>query len=97
MLAYIVIVCNSNVGLMTKTTSNILTWYKEWFFYLEFCWGRALIRWKDAESYKNYGISHDRLIKVFDEKLQIVLRARKSWPLYARHHEDVKLRKGKME
>ena len=76
MLAYIVIVCNGDFGLTTTTSSDFLTWYEECFLYLEFCWRRALICWKDAESYKNYRISHDRLMKVFDEKLHIVLCAK---------------------
>ena len=57
LLAYIIIVCNGDWEIMTKSYSGILTWYEKWFFFFEFCWGRTITRWIDAASYKNYGIS----------------------------------------
>ena len=63
--------------------------------FYEFCWGRTLTRWIDVSSPKHYGISKWRMIDVFDHKLSIALRARKSWPKYATFEEDCMLRKEK--
>ena len=51
--------------------------------------------WIDVSSRKHYGISKATLIEVFDHKLSIVLRARKSWPKHASFEEDCLLRKDK--
>ena len=94
LLAFIVIVCNGDLENIQDTVS-VLSWYEEWFFYAEWIWGRTLVRWEDAESKREYGIDKKTLMKVFDNKLQIVRTARKSWPTYASYEEDKDLRKEK--
>ena len=95
LLSFIIIVCNGDAKTMANSCSGILTWYEEWFFFFEFCYGRTLIRWIDAASPKNFGTYPKLLIKVFDDKLFFVLRARESWPKYAKLDEDIALRKDK--
>ena len=95
MIAYTILICNADWEVMCTSRSGILTWYEEWFFFYEFCWGRTLTRWIDVSSPKHYGISKWRMIDVFDHKLSIALRARKSWPKYATFEEDCMLRKEK--
>ena len=51
------------------------------------------MRWKDAGVL--YNIREDVLRSIFDFRLFLVLKCRCSWPLYASHNEDVRLRKEK--
>ena len=95
LISFVLIVCNGDWDVLTRTASGIMTWYEEWFFYFEFCWGRTLTRWEDAASEKNYGLNIEYLMYVFDEKVNLVLRARSSWSKYATLEEDISLRKEK--
>ena len=96
MMAFIIVVCNADKQKILCTSSN-LTWFEEWFFYFEFIWGRTLLRWEDAASVKEYGVSKFTLQTIFSSKLKMVLRCRRSWPKYARYHEDCELRKSRWE
>ena len=96
MMAYVIVVCNADWETITTSRRHNFTWFEDCFFF-EFCWGRSLQRWIDASSPKHYGISKATLIEVFDHKLSIVLRARKSWPKYASFEEDCLLRKDKWD
>ena len=51
--------------------------------------------WKGAARKKAYGMNEFFLLKVFDSKLRMILRARESWPTYCSYEEDVSLMKKK--
>jgi hypothetical protein len=88
-LFYISFVCDGNVKAMIATTTS-LRWFEEWFFFLEMIWGRLFRRWIDAR--RIYKIHHQRLRKLFDIKLNMVMSTIVLWPWYAYHEEGVHLR-----
>ena len=47
LLAFVIIVCNSDHDVMIEKTSK-LTWLEEWVFYFEFLWGKTLTIWQDT-------------------------------------------------
>ena len=94
MLSYIMIVCNGEIDEMTKTTSQMLTWFEEWLYYFEALWGRTHTRWEDLSAM--YRISDRKIARnVFDSKAYLVLCCRSSWPVYVSYEEDKTLRKEK--
>jgi DDE superfamily endonuclease len=92
MVSFICIVCNGNINLMS-TTSSSLTWLEEWMFYFERVYGRSVTRMVDCEV--KYCISTKILRKIFNNKLAIVLAARRRWPMFVSFHEDAELRADK--
>lgn len=92
MFMFISSVCNGDMSEMVSTTSH-LKWFDEWFLYFETMWGRTLTRWEDVAS--EYELTNHNETKVFEHKLQKVLRCRNSWPKCMRHHEDVLMRSDK--
>ena len=72
-----------------------MTWYEEWFFYFEWTWGKTLTRWQDASSLNAFRIQTSLLRHVLDSKRKLVLRCRKSWPMYCSSKEDRMLRDDK--
>ena len=93
-LSFVVIVCNGEFELITETNSY-MTWYEEWFFTMEYLWGRTLCRWRDASSPNEYGVTAAILRNVFDKKCLQILMARNSWSVHVTHTEDVELRGNK--
>jgi hypothetical protein len=85
LLGFIAVVCNGDIDTTTKTTSS-LTWLEEWYFYLEFVYGRSITRYVDACD--KYDLSDHRLREVFDKKLEMVMKAMKEWPRYCSYKED---------
>ena len=92
MLAFIILVCNGDHDVMT-TTNTELTWLEEWLLFLEWEWGRTITRWVDAAN--SIQRSTNVAQQVIDYRMTQVLICRKSWPKYARHEEDCKMRKDK--
>ena len=67
----------------------MLTWYEEWFFFLEMIPGKTLRSWGEAESRKSgFGVNNKSLWKVFDKKMLLVLECRERWPRFAKYEED---------
>ena len=90
MFRFIGIVCDGEIKKMIETTSH-LTWFEEWVVYFEYMWGRTQSRFQDLAS--AFRVSNkDLLYRIFDQKLQLVLLCRASWPTYARFKEDEALR-----
>ena len=89
-LRYLILVCNGDFGCMTSTASTHMTWFEEWFLYLEVVYGKTWTRWQDV--LKMYNICERTFYHVLDSKIQLVKRCRNSWPRFASHEEDVKLR-----
>jgi hypothetical protein len=89
LINYVAIVCGGDLDLMTRTSSN-LTWLEEWVFHLEMMYGRTKICWQDYVH--DYGHYQNGLRHIFKEKLGLIVSARKRWPMYALHQEDVTLR-----
>jgi hypothetical protein len=94
-LAFILVVNNGDLNAIEKDRVSVLTWYEEWFFYLEWIWGRTLTRWQDAASEQQYHVDEKTLMNIFDNKRKTVLRCRLSWPVYLSYEEDRRLRKTK--
>ena len=86
MMAFIIIVNKGEIEMMKETTTNVLTWFEEWFAFFEIIYGKSLRRWVDvAEKYK---VSDRTMRRVFDAKLDLVLASRQEWPRYATYNED---------
>jgi hypothetical protein len=73
-------------------TSSKLTWVEEWILYFETVYGHSLIRLCDYV--KSYESSDNAVRRVFRAKLEMVIEARKRWPMYASYTEDAKYRRG---
>jgi DDE superfamily endonuclease len=89
-LSFIVIICEGSIEEMETTTTK-LTWLEEWLLYFEAIWCKHSGRWLDLQL--RYNVSPKLLRGVFDNKLNKHLRARKTWPSYVYHHEDLSIRK----
>lgn len=89
MLSYMAVVTNGDFSLMTKTSST-MTWMEEWLFFFEMIYGRTALRWSEHE--KCWCIGKKTLRKALRCKLDMVLEARISWPMYATVAEDNCLR-----
>ena len=75
LLTYIIIISNGNIDKMTTKVSR-LTWFEEWFLFLELMNGKTLSSFKGASTVFN--IKNDIVSKIFDDKLRQVLEARNS-------------------
>ena len=75
LLSYILLVCNGNFDKMTTTLTS-LTWFEEWFLYLEVHWGRTLSRWIDAG--KSIGKDDKLARNIYYHKESQVLACRES-------------------
>jgi hypothetical protein len=62
MLSYISIVCDGNIKEMTTSTST-LTWFEEWYMYLEIVYGKSASRWVDVSL--KYNASNRTLRDIF--------------------------------
>jgi len=90
LLFYVAIVCGGNKNVM-MCSHSYLSWFEEWFFYLEMVYGHSAIRWEEYS--KRYHISIHVLRRAFKDKLAIVLQSRQQWPMFATNEEDILLRK----
>ena len=63
---------------------------EEWCLYFEIAWGKSCARWVDFES--KYRVSARTIVRVFLDKLGLVLDARRRWPTYVSMEEDETLR-----
>lgn len=88
-LRYIALVCNGDFSTITRTVSE-MSWFEEWMLSLEIENGKTWTRWEDL--LQTFNISEQTFYKVFDSKIRLLKRCRDSWPPYASHEEDVKLR-----
>lgn len=89
LFTFIIVICGGDFSIMTKTCSK-LTWVEEWIFYFEYMNGKSLGRLIDYEM--AYKLKIQYLQRVFRTKLDLVLAARKRWPMYLSYKEDIKLR-----
>ena len=93
LLKYVCIVCNANFKTMMNTQSS-LTWFEEWFLLFEMLWGKTHTRVEDLVGI--YQIANcSTFYSIIDQKLDLLLACRMSWPTYASHEEDSLLRKKK--
>jgi hypothetical protein len=90
MVAMILIICNGNVNIMVTPLTN-MTWFEEWFFFFEKIYGKSLSRWWD--SMDKYNKNEKLLRKVFDRKLNMLIRSRRNWPTYVTLHLKSRLEK----
>ena len=89
MLAYIIVVCNGDFNRIRERRSS-LTWFKEWFGYLEWKWHQTCRRQEDCE--EEWGINRKYVVKVKDCKAAMEMAAMLSWPRFASFAEDYALR-----
>ena len=78
MIACIIDVCNGDWNAMTESLTGIMTWYEEWYFFFEYIWGRTLSTWAAASRKRAYGINIEYLMRVFDNKLRMIVREKKA-------------------
>ena len=89
LIAYVIIVCNGDFDRIRKRKTS-LTWFEEWFLYLEWEYNRTNIRQQDLEA--EWGIDHKYINKVKDCKAALCMAAFRSWPRFASFEEDMELR-----
>ena len=77
---------------MVTETSSSITRFEEWFFMMEFLWGRTIFRWRDTSSPTTFQAQEARLREVFDRKFLQIIKVRNSQSMYATHTEDIELR-----
>ena len=92
LLAYTILLCNGDFEKMLDKKTR-LTWFEEWIFFFEYEWGRTIGRWWDAEAAMKIG--RQRLMIIFQNKLDMSKTCRDSWPRYASFDEDFCLMKEK--
>jgi hypothetical protein len=90
LLGYIAVVTKGNIAIISTSLST-LTWFEEWYLFLEIIYGRSMTRWIDVEA--KYNVSSCTLRKIYDNKIKTVLLAKSEWPLYASYNEDITYRK----
>ena len=95
MLAFIVVIHNGDIEDISSNKISTLTGLEEWFLYLEIVNGMTIMRWVDCG--KQYCIREDIAREVFDHKVALINQCHRSWPMYASHAEDRKLRKAKWD
>ena len=89
MLAYIIVVCNGDFNRIRERRSS-LTWFEEWFGYLEWKWHQTCRRQEDCE--EEWGINRKYVVQVKDCKAAMEMAAMLSWPRFASFAEDYALR-----
>ena len=90
LLSLVLTVCDGSVSKMTNRVTQ-LTWYEEWFLYLEFVYGKTICTVSSVSVL--YCLSSRKAVNlIIDSKLKLVLEARKRWPQYATMAEDELLR-----
>jgi len=88
LLGYVAVVCNGNVGILTKT-ATCLTWLEEWMMHFQFAIGNSRTLEDLANDFK---CSIYLARNVLKDKRQKVMRAREAWPTFLSHEEDKALR-----
>ena len=92
LLAYTILLCNGDFEKMLDKKTR-LTWFEEWIFFFEYEWGRTIGRWWDAEAAMKIG--RQRLMIIFQNKLDMSKTCRDSWPRYSSFDEYFCLMKEK--
>jgi hypothetical protein len=88
LLSFVAVVCNGDLETM-HSKGSFLTWFEEWFFYLEWVCGREHASWRAASVH--YGASASVLKGVFARKLKMVTDCICLWPRFVSVGEDVAL------
>ena len=78
--------------MMTRRVTR-MSWFEEWFMFLEIIQGKSRLRWDDVEM--KYLVDNKTARRVFDAKLAMILKAWRSWPCYVTIEEDEQLRNEK--
>ena len=77
MLSFALIICNGDLDLMFSSKSK-LTWHEEWFLHFEMVWGRTNKRWIDMSSHESYNVSPRTSRRIFDNKVNMILKCARS-------------------
>mmetsp|Transcript_4844 Transcript_4844/g.7520 ORF Transcript_4844/g.7520 Transcript_4844/m.7520 type:complete len:1097 (-) Transcript_4844:34-3324(-) len=89
LLAYVIVVCNGDFDRIRKRRTS-LTWFEEWFLYLEWKYHATNLRQQDMEA--AWGIDKRFINHVKDCKAALDMAAFLSWPIFASFEEDKALR-----
>jgi hypothetical protein len=89
LLAYVIVVCNGDFDRIRKRRTS-LTWFEEWFLYLEWKYHATNLRQQDMEA--AWGIDKRFINHVKDCKAALDMAAFLSWPRFASFEEDKALR-----
>lgn len=89
LLAYLIVICNGNFDRMRERRTS-LSWFEEWFIYLEFKYHHTNVRQQDMEAV--WGIDKRYINRIKDAKSAIEMSAFRSWPRFASFEEDKELR-----
>jgi hypothetical protein len=96
MICYVIIINKGDIdSIINNTTTKTMTWFEEWMVVLERLGGRSVARWCDAS--QKYGMSERHLATVFDEKIKLIIQAKKDFGLFVTYQEDKYLRQQKWE
>ena len=87
LLQYSAITYGGYLDEMIRTATK-LDWLEELMLFYEFGQGWTNVRQKDYA--KTYNINRDTMVKDLLYRLQIELKCRERWPMYATHEEDMK-------
>jgi hypothetical protein len=89
LLAFIFVVGNGDV-LKIKERVSSLTWFEEWFLYLEYQNMRSVTRYDDVMA--TWLIDRESVVAIITHKGELEDCALRSWPRFASHEEDTALR-----
>ena len=92
MICFIIIICNGNIDLMTRTNCY-MTWYEEWFSYFEFQYGRTATTIRSLSAL--FRIHQNAVAKIINDKLKLVVAVQNRWPRYVTIREDEFLKSSK--
>jgi hypothetical protein len=93
LLRFLLIVCDGDIELLVSRETT-LTWFEEWFLYLEFVWGKTVTTVDAAAS--AFNMRKTSTVKnILDVKLKKLCEARRRWPKYVTLAEDEFLRAAK--
>ena len=96
MFSYIGVISNGDINKMQEK-STMLTWYEEWFLFFEYLWGRTHSRLEDLAAIYRIHSGKRMIYKIIQQKMEMVLSCRDSWPTYVSFEEDKELRDEKWD
>ena len=95
LICYVMIVCNGDIEVVKKKVSY-LTWYEEWFLFLELLHNKTCTTFATASAI--FKIKQKDIVpRIFDSKMKMCLDCKKRWPMYATFKEDQEFKEKKWE
>lgn len=73
LLNFVIVVSNGDMDALMQCDTRHLNWFEEWFFFMEYIWGRIITQYIDAEAI--YMVKDSTLQWIFDGRLKGFFRA----------------------